>query len=100
MGVQHLLVTNDFPPKVGGIQSYLWELWRRLPPDEVTVFTTPYKGQDDFDRAQGFRIVRAEEFWLLPTRSLIERINKLAREVGAELIVVDPALPLGYVGPH
>ena len=33
--VKHLLVTNDFPPKVGGIQSYLWELWRRLPPDDV-----------------------------------------------------------------
>ena len=28
----HLLVTNDFPPKIGGIQSYLWELWRRLDP--------------------------------------------------------------------
>ncbi|MDQ1381391.1 MAG: hypothetical protein QOJ71_2110, partial [Actinomycetota bacterium] len=25
-----LLVTNDFPPKLGGIQSYLYELWRRL----------------------------------------------------------------------
>ena len=32
--MKHLLVTNDFPPKVGGIQTYLWELWRRLPPDE------------------------------------------------------------------
>ena len=30
---RHLLVTNDFPPKVGGIQSYLWELWRRLDPE-------------------------------------------------------------------
>ena len=28
-----LLVTNDFPPKIGGIQSYLYELWRRLPPE-------------------------------------------------------------------
>jgi phosphatidylinositol alpha-1,6-mannosyltransferase len=37
--MRHLLLTNDFPPKVGGIQSYLWELWRRLPPDDVTVFT-------------------------------------------------------------
>ena len=36
----HLLVTNDFPPKVGGIQSYLWELWRRLPPDSFAVLTT------------------------------------------------------------
>ena len=34
-GVKHLLVTNDFPPKIGGIQSYLWELWRRLPPDQL-----------------------------------------------------------------
>ena len=34
--MRHLLVTNDFPPKDGGIQQYLWELWRRLPADEVT----------------------------------------------------------------
>ena len=32
---RHLLVTNDFPPKVGGIQSYLWELWQRLDPDTL-----------------------------------------------------------------
>ena len=35
----HLLVTNDFPPKVGGIQAYLWELWRRLDPDSFAVLT-------------------------------------------------------------
>ena len=35
-----LLVTNDFPPKHGGIQSYLYELWRRLPANETTVLTT------------------------------------------------------------
>ena len=46
-----LLVTNDFPPKIGGIQSYLWELWRRLPPDETTVLTTPYDGDRAWDRA-------------------------------------------------
>ena len=43
----HLLVTNDFPPKVGGIQSYLWELWRRLPDGEATVLTTPHAGDQD-----------------------------------------------------
>ena len=42
--MSHLLVTNDFPPKVGGIQSYLWELWRRLEPDSFTVLTTPHDG--------------------------------------------------------
>ena len=44
-----LLVTNDFPPKHGGIQSYLYELWRRLPATETTVFTTPYPGAGAWD---------------------------------------------------
>ncbi len=50
-----LLVTNDFPPKHGGIQSYLYELWRRLPPAETTVFTTPYPGAAEWDARQAFR---------------------------------------------
>jgi phosphatidylinositol alpha-1,6-mannosyltransferase len=94
-----LLVTNDFPPKVGGIQSYLWELWRRLPPDEVTVLTTPYAGTDAFDAAQAFHIVRSREPFLLPTPSLRRRIDALASEVGAKLVVFDPALPVGQLGP-
>ena len=40
-----LLVTNDFPPKIGGIQSYLHELWRRLPAADATVFTTHHDGE-------------------------------------------------------
>ena len=96
---RHLLVTNDFPPKVGGIQSYLWELWRRLPPDEVTVLTTPYAGAAAFDAAQPFRIVRTREPVLLPAPWVVRRIDALAAEVGAKLVVLDPALPLGQVGP-
>jgi hypothetical protein len=38
--MKHLLVTNDFPPKIGGIQSLLWEWWRRLPPDSFAVLTS------------------------------------------------------------
>ena len=95
-----LLVTNDFPPKVGGIQSYLWELWRRLPPDQVTVLTTPYPGAAAFDRAQPFRVVRDRAKVLLPTPGLAGRIDALAREVGAGVIFLDPALPLGALGPR
>ena len=95
-----LLVTNDFPPKVGGIQSYLWELWRRLPPEQVTVLTTPYPGAAEFDRAQPFQVVRDRNKVLLPTPALAGRIDALAREVGAGLIFLDPALPLGALGPR
>ena len=95
-----LLVTNDFPPKLGGIQSYLHELWRRLPPEETTVLTTPYAGTDEWDAAQPFRVVRTREKVLFPTPGLARRIDALAAEVGADVIFLDPALPLGLLGPR
>jgi phosphatidylinositol alpha-1,6-mannosyltransferase len=98
--VPSLLVTNDFPPKLGGIQSYLYELWRRLPPGETTVLTTPFAGAAEWDRQQDFRIERARQRVLLPTRSLTRRIDALAREVRADVIFLDPMLPLGLVGPR
>jgi len=97
--VKHLLVTNDFPPKLGGIQSYLWELWRRLPAEDVTVLTSPHDGAGAFDAAQPFRVERVREPVLLPHPLLARRILALADEVEAELILLDPALPLGLLGP-
>jgi phosphatidylinositol alpha-1,6-mannosyltransferase len=97
--VRHILLTNDFPPKVGGIQSYLWELWRRLPPDEVTVLTASYPGAEWWDRQQDFRIVRTWEPVLLPQPHLARRTRELAQRFGAEAVVIDPALPLGLIGP-
>ena len=97
---RHLLVTNDFPPKVGGIQNYLWELWRRLPPDDVVVHTTPYQASATFDAQQPFTVIRSREPWLLPGPHLVRRVNRLAKSHGADLVVIDPALPAGLVGPR
>jgi phosphatidylinositol alpha-1,6-mannosyltransferase len=97
--VKHLLVTNDFPPKVGGIQSLLWEWWRRLPNDQFAVLTSPYAGAAEFDAAQQFRIERTREPVLLPHPWMVRRIHELASDFGAELVVIDPAVPLGLVGP-
>lgn len=97
--MKHLLVTNDFPPKIGGIQSLLWEWWRRLPPDRFAVLTSPYQGAAEFDRDQPFRVERVPEPVLLPHPVMVRRIDSLAREFGAELVVLDPAVPLGLVGP-
>lgn len=98
--IRHLLVTNDFPPKVGGIQSYLWELWRRLPPDDFAVLTSPYRGASDFDRVQPFTVRRTPEPVLLPSPLMTHRIRGMADSFGAELVVLDPAVPLGLVGPE
>ena len=98
--MRSLLVTNDFPPKVGGIQSYLWELWRRLPPDEVAVLTTPQAGDTAFDAAQAFRVVRTRQRVLLPTPLVAREIEAQARAFDADLLVLDPALPLGALAPR
>jgi phosphatidyl-myo-inositol dimannoside synthase len=97
--VPSLLVTNDFPPKHGGIQSYLYELWRRLPPAETTVYTTPFAGAPEWDAAQAFRVERSREQVLLPTTATVRRIDALALDVGADVIFLDPMLPIGLVGP-
>ena len=75
---RHLLVTNDFPPKVGGIQSYLWELWRRLPADDIAVHTTPHVGAPVFDADQAFVVTRSREPVLLPTPTVVRRVRNLA----------------------
>lgn len=97
--MKHLLVTNDFPPKIGGIQSLLWEWWRRLPPESFAVLTSPYEGAAEFDAAQAFQIERTREPVLLPQPFMVRRINEMAERVGAERVVLDPAIPLGLVGP-
>ncbi len=92
-------MTNDYPPKIGGIQTYLWDLWRRLPADDVRVLTTPHRDAAAFDAAAPHRIDRAVEPWLGPWPWLVPRIDRIAADHDAELVVLDPAVPLGMVGP-
>jgi phosphatidylinositol alpha-1,6-mannosyltransferase len=97
--VTHLLVTNDFPPKVGGIQSYLYELWRRLPPDRFAVLTIAHPDAPAFDRRQPYRIERLDHRMLLPTPTVRRAVCDLADQIGADAVVLDPALPVGWLGP-
>lgn len=96
----HLLVTNDFPPKVGGIQNYLWELWRRLPPDRFCVLTRPHASAATFDADQPYPIVRSTVPFLLPVPRVLTEIRDLLAETGAELVIFDPAVPVGALGPR
>ena len=100
----HLLVTNDFPPKVGGIQAYLWELWRRLDPTTFAVLTaSSHPDAPTFDAEQagrGVRIERVPARVLVPTPGLARCVRRAAERVGADLVVLDPAFPLGLIGPR
>jgi phosphatidyl-myo-inositol dimannoside synthase len=101
----HLLVTNDFPPKVGGIQSYLWELWRRLDPTTTSVLTArSHRAWRDFDVEQlesGLRIDRVpRRLAYFPTPQLARRVREACEELDVDLIFFDPVWPLGLLGPH
>lgn len=94
-----LLVSNDFPPKVGGIQNYLYELVKRLPFDDTRVITTKYNGALEFDREQSFEIERYSKI-LWPTPLLARHVNKAIDELGPEVVFIDPALPTGLIAPR
>jgi phosphatidyl-myo-inositol dimannoside synthase len=101
---RHLLVTNDFPPKVGGIQSYLWELWRRLDPEQFAVLTaSSHPAASSFDAEQARRGVRIDRvrgpILFFPSPRTRSRVRALAAEIGASLVLLDPSLPLGLLGP-
>ncbi len=100
-----LLVTNDFPPKVGGIQSYLWELWQRLDPSSTSVLTArshpDHAAFDAEQAARGLRIIRARSPILyLPTPFALRRIKETCALRHPNLVLLDPLFPLGLLGPY
>ncbi len=102
---RHLLVTNDFPPKVGGIQNYLWDLWSRLDPASFVVLTASSDAAAaSFDAAQAARGVRIERvpgsILFFPTPQAQRAIEECVRAHGIDLVLLDPALPLGLLGPR
>ncbi len=98
-----LLVTNDFPPKTGGIQTYLWELWRRLDPSSTAVLTArshPDHERFDAEAAQrGLRIRRVEgRILFFPSPLALRRIGAACEEFAPDLVLLDPVWPLGMLG--
>lgn len=94
-----LLVTNDFPPDVGGIQRTLFSLWRELPPDRVSVFCHAAEGSETFDANVPFRVLRQPEGFLWPTPGLTQRVAAAIREVGADVALFGAIAPLAAIGP-
>ncbi|HEX3795078.1 MAG TPA: glycosyltransferase family 4 protein [Acidimicrobiales bacterium] len=102
---RHLLVTNDFPPKVGGIQNYLWELWKRLDPESFVVLTAsshPDAAAWDAEQAtRGVHIERVPESILFfPTPKAVAAVCGAVAAHDIDLVLLDPALPLGLIGPR
>ncbi|MBP2369353.1 glycosyltransferase family 4 protein [Pseudonocardia parietis] len=95
-----LLVTNDFPPRPGGIQSYLHDLARALPPGELVVYAPAWRGDREFDATLPFPVHRHPTSVMLPVPGVARRAAGLAREHGADAVWFGAAAPLGLLGPY
>lgn len=98
----HLLVTNDYPPKTGGIQVYLHELWQRLEVGRAVVLTaTSQEDTAQFDRESSVVIERVPTKTLYaPTPRALAAIESAIERHQPELVLLDPAWPLGLLGPR
>jgi len=92
-----LLVTNDFPPRPGGIQSFVHNLAVRQPGDSVVVYASTWRGADKFDADQPFEVVREPTSVLLPTTRVACRAAELARAYGCDTVWFGAAAPLGLL---
>ncbi|MGI5220287.1 glycosyltransferase family 4 protein [Nocardia sp. CA-290969] len=97
-----LLVTNDFPPRPGGIQSYLQALAGQLPPDDLVVYAPRWRGDSHrrFDAKQPYQVVRHPTSLMLPTPGVLRRARKILRAEGCETVWFGAAAPLALLsGP-
>ncbi|MDI3422781.1 glycosyltransferase family 4 protein [Streptomyces luteolus] len=101
-----LLVTNDFPPRPGGIQAFLHNMALRLDPDRLVVYASTWKrGREGteataaFDAEQPFTVVRDRTTMLLPTPRVTRRAVGLLKEHGCTSVWFGAAAPLGLMAP-
>ncbi|MDP9341163.1 MAG: glycosyltransferase family 4 protein [Actinomycetota bacterium] len=94
-----LVVTNDFPPRVGGVQQYVFNVVRHLPPERVAVVAPNWPGWREHDAALPFPVYRFPPTFLWPTGELAAKVRSVARENGSEVVLFGHGLPLGLLGP-
>ncbi|WP_329116111.1 glycosyltransferase family 4 protein [Streptomyces sp. NBC_01465] len=101
-----LIVTNDFPPRPGGIQAFLHNMALRLDPEQIVVYASTWKRGHEgaeataaFDAEQPYPVVRDRTTMLLPTPRVTRRATELLREHGCRSVWFGAAAPLGLMTP-
>ncbi|MFI5925172.1 glycosyltransferase family 4 protein [Micromonospora sp. NPDC051543] len=92
-----LLITNDFPPRPGGIQSFVHNLAVRQPAGSVVVYASSWRGAEKFDADQPFEVIRERTRVLLPTPLIARRAARLARTYDCDTVWFGAAAPLGLL---
>ncbi len=94
-----LIVTNDFPPRQGGIETFVHAMAARMPPGEVVVYTSREEGDAAFDATLGFPVVRDAARTLLPTGRVARKAAGIAEAYGCDRVWFGAAAPLALMTP-
>jgi phosphatidylinositol alpha-1,6-mannosyltransferase len=92
-----LVITNDFPPRPGGIQAFVHQLALRQPAGSVVVYASTHPGAAAFDAVQPFPVVRHPSGLLLPTPDALRRARDIARVEGCDTVWFGAAAPLALL---
>jgi len=92
-----LVVTNDFPTRRGGIESFVLALCLGLPPEQVVVYTARMPGDREHDAGLPFPVYRDPSSMLLPTRAVGRRVREVMRRDGCDRVLFGASVPLGLL---
>jgi phosphatidyl-myo-inositol dimannoside synthase len=92
-----LVVTNDFPPRRGGIESFVASLCAGLPADQLVVYTASMPGDAVHDASLGYPVVRDRSRCLLPTPRVSRAAQEVVRRHGCDRVLFGAAAPLGLL---
>ena len=98
-----LLVTNDFGPRAGGIETFVIGLLERIKGHEVTVFTSQQGDTSVYDQQWidkfGVRVIRDQSKILLPTWRVTRAAQKIVAAKNIDVVVFGAAAPLALMSP-
>lgn len=92
-----LVITNDFPPRRGGIESFVFSLCAEIPADELVVYTATMTGSQAVDEAVAYPVIRDRARTLLPTPRVARAVQEVARDHGCDRVLFGAAAPLGLL---
>jgi len=96
-----LLVTLEYPPQIGGIASHSLNLAAHLPADEIVVYAPKIAGDVAYDGRHSWKVYRLKPylpfFWPRWLR-LYWQVRQIVKKEKIERLLIQHALPAGYVG--
>ena len=92
-----LVITNDFPPLKGGIQTFVSQLLSELDPNSIVVYTSNWSGATEYDKKLAYEVIRADTSVMLPTPKHLRKAKQLADQHQCDQVLFGALAPLALM---